>query len=152
MSQRYQVTVDVHVLLERAGQILLCLRQGTGYADGLYCLPSGHLEEGETVVQCAIREAREEVGVIIDPADLRPATVVHHLSPEGWPRIGVFFAVSRWSGEPYNAEPGKCGGLAWAPIDALPDSTVPYTAAGVELYRSDMGIGVHGWPELATTR
>ncbi|GIH72169.1 NUDIX hydrolase [Sphaerimonospora thailandensis] len=152
MSQRYQVTVDVHVLLERAGHILLCLRQGTGYADGLYCLPSGHLEEGETVVQCAIREAREEVGVIIDPADLRPATVVHHLSPEGRPRIGVFFAAFRWNGEPYNAEPSKCGGLTWSPIDTLPDNTVPYTAAGVELYRSDTGIGVHGWPELAAAR
>ena len=150
--QRYQVTVDVHVILERHGRILLCLRQGTGYADGLYCLPSGHLEIGETIVDCAVREAREEVGVIIDPADLRPATVVHHLSPEGRPRLGVFFATDRWHGEPYNAEPGKCGGLAWPRVDELPDNTVPYTAAGVQLYRSGIGIGLHGWPELAGAR
>ncbi|MEO3861606.1 NUDIX domain-containing protein [Acrocarpospora sp. B8E8] len=62
MTQRQRVTVDVHVILEQAGHILLCLREGTGYADGLYCLPSGHLDEGETIVDCAIREAREEVG------------------------------------------------------------------------------------------
>ncbi|WP_433500232.1 NUDIX hydrolase [Sphaerimonospora sp. CA-214678] len=152
MRQRYQVTVDVHVILEHAGQILLCLRQGTGYADGLYCLPSGHLEAGETIVECAIREAREEIGVTIDPVDLRPATVVHHLSPESQPRLGVFFTATRWEGEPYNAEPGKCGGLTWAPIADLPDNTVPYTAAGLELYWSGVGIGLHGWTELAGTR
>jgi hypothetical protein len=32
VTQRQQVVVDVHVILEREGEILLCLRQGTGYA------------------------------------------------------------------------------------------------------------------------
>ena len=50
MKPRYQVTVDVHVILERADDVLLCLRRGTGYRDGWYCLPSGHLEAGETVI------------------------------------------------------------------------------------------------------
>ncbi|MEV6859580.1 NUDIX domain-containing protein [Streptosporangium subroseum] len=149
MAERYQVTVDVHVILERAGEILLCLRQGTGYRDGWYCLPSGHLEAGETVVECAIREAREEVGVVIDPGHLRPATVVHHLSPEGDPRIGVFFAAEVWDGEVVNAEPNKCGRVDWVPADRLPDRTVPYTVAGVGFYRSGVSVGVHGWPEFA---
>ncbi|MGI5285226.1 NUDIX hydrolase [Nonomuraea polychroma] len=150
MKQRYQVTVDVHVILERADQVLLCLREGTGYRDGWYCLPSGHLEEGETVVDCAIREAREEVGVHLDPAFLRPATVVHHLSPEGKPRMGVFFATDCWNGELFNAEPAKCAELRWVPAEQLPDNTVPYTAAGISLYRDSVGIGLHGWPELAS--
>ncbi|MFN2636936.1 MAG: NUDIX domain-containing protein [Gemmatimonadaceae bacterium] len=149
MTQRQQVTVDVHVILERADRVLLCLREGTGYADGLFCLPSGHLDDGETVIDCAIREAREEVGVLIDPDHLRPATVVHHLSPEGRPRIGVFFAVSEWGGEVVNAEPNKCGGIEWVPADQLPGNTVPYTAAGLEFYRSGVSVGVHGWPEFA---
>ncbi|GAA3523466.1 ADP-ribose pyrophosphatase YjhB (NUDIX family) [Streptosporangium album] len=152
MAERYQVTVDVHVILQRGDQLLLCLREGTGYRDGWYCLPSGHLEAGETVVECAIREAREEVGVAIDPAVLQPATVIHHLSPEGNPRVGMFFTASEWDGEVVNAEPHKCGGLAWVPAEELPDNTVPYTVAGVEAYLNGVGIGVHGWPELATAR
>lgn len=150
--ERYQVTVDVHVILERGDQILLCLRDGTGYRDGWYCLPSGHLEAGETVIDCAIREVREEVGVVIAPADLRPATVVHHLSPEGRPRVGFFFNASRWEGSVVNAEPHKCGGLAWVSADALPDNTVPYTAAGISAYLRGAGIDVHGWPDLAFAR
>ncbi|GAA2880971.1 hypothetical protein GCM10010517_43800 [Streptosporangium fragile] len=146
-TQRQQVTVDVHVILERDGHILLCLRQGTGYRDGWHCLPSGHLDPGETVIDCAIREAYEEVGVVIAPGDLRPATVVHHLSPEGRPRVGFFFVTDIWGGEVVNAEPTKCAKVEWVPIGILPSNTVPYTLAGVELYRSGAWIGVHGWPE-----
>lgn len=152
MTQRQQVVVDVHVILEREGDILLCLRQGTGYADGLHCLPSGHLDPGETVIDCAIREAREEVGVEIDPGHLRPATVVHHLSPEGRPRVGFFFAANAWTGEVVNAEPQKCAKLTWAPADMLPDNTVPYTSAGVNLYLAGAGVGVHGWPQAESGR
>ncbi|MEV6865195.1 NUDIX domain-containing protein [Streptosporangium subroseum] len=142
--------MDVHVILRRDDQILLCLREGTGYADGLFCLPSGHLDVGETVIDCAIREAREEVGVLIDPDALQPAAVVHHLSPEGKPRVGFFFAATTWGGEVVNAEPNKCAKLEWVPVDMLPDNTVPYTAAGVALYLADAVVGVHGWHETAT--
>ena len=68
---RYRTVVDVYVLLQRPdGTILLLERSGTGYADGQLCPPSGHLEAGESVASCAIREANEEVGVSIYPAYL----------------------------------------------------------------------------------
>lgn len=75
MKQRYRSIIDVHVLMRRPdGQILLMERANTGYADHQLCPPSGHLEEGESVVDGAIREVNEEVGVTIDPSDL---TFVH---------------------------------------------------------------------------
>jgi hypothetical protein len=55
------------------------------------------------VVQGAIREAHEEAGVLIDPADLAFSHVVHHRNPEGQPRIGFFFTATRWQGEPLSA-------------------------------------------------
>jgi 8-oxo-dGTP pyrophosphatase MutT (NUDIX family) len=61
----------------------------------------------------AAREVSEEVGVHIDPADLRPAAVVHHRQRPDLARVGMFFATSRWAGEPYNAEPHECGKLLW---------------------------------------
>jgi len=146
MPQRQQVTVDVHVILERGDDVLLCLRQGTGYRDGWFCLPSGHLEEGETVIDCAVRETCEEVGVHVDPAALRPATVLHHLNPEGQPRIGFFFATTQWTGTIVNAEPHKCAAVEWFPAHRLPENTVPYTIAGLRHYQRNQGIGTHGWP------
>jgi 8-oxo-dGTP diphosphatase len=49
-----------------------------------------------------------------------------------------------------NAEPAKCAELRWVSARRLPDNTVPYTAAGISLYRDGVGIGSHGWPAFAT--
>ncbi|MGW5687161.1 2'-5' RNA ligase family protein [Nonomuraea sp. NPDC003754] len=124
---RFKAIVDVHVLFVRDGKVLLGRRANTGYADGRWHLPSGHLEAGESAVEAAAREAREEVGVIVDPGDL---TFVHamHRAPD---RVGLFFRAERWHGEPYNAEPGKCDALEWHPLDRLPDGMVAYPAAAL---------------------
>ena len=89
--------------------------------------PSGHMEADESVVAGVIREAHEEVGVRLDPADLAFEHVVHHRNPLGQARIGFFFTASRWLGEPANLEPHKCAGLHWV----LPGShdVVPCCAA-----------------------
>jgi 8-oxo-dGTP diphosphatase len=142
--QRYRSIIDVHVILERGGEILLTERRGTVYFDGMFHLPSGHLEEGESLADGAAREAYEEVGVEIDPADLRLAAVVHHRHA-GHARVGMFFATDRWSGEPYNAEPDKCGKLLWCDPALLPANTIPYPAEGIRAYLSGAPYAVHGW-------
>lgn len=146
MTDRYRSIVDVYVLLLRAdGKILLLERAGTGYADGQLCPPSGHLEAGESVVQGGIREAREETGVLIDPADLTFSHVVHHRNPEGQARIGFFFTTTRWQGEPVNHEPDKCAGLHWADPARPPEHTVPYTAAALARIQDGAPFSLDGW-------
>jgi len=107
--------------------------------------PSGHLEAGESVVQGVIREAREEVGVLIDPADLAFSHVVHHRNPQGQARIGFFFTAARWQGEPVNREPHKCAGLYWADLAQPPANTVPYTAAALAAITQGAPFSLHGW-------
>lgn len=145
-ADRYRAVVDVYVLLQRAdGMILLLERSGTGYADGQLCPPSGHLEDGESVASCAVREAAEEAGVDIDPADLVFTHVVHHRNPEGQGRVGFFFAVTRWAGVPFNREPHKCAGLRWADPARPPASTVPYTAAALAAITQGAPFSLDGW-------
>lgn len=144
-TRRYRAIVDVHLILLRDGRILLAERQRTGYADGMYNLPSGHLEDGESVVAGAIREAGEEVGIQLDPAALVCAHVLHHRNAEEQGRIGFFFTAIRWHGEPENREPHKCAKLIWADPDLLPANTVPYTAAGIRGYRAGIPFALHGW-------
>jgi len=146
VADRYRSIVDVYVLLRRAdGMVLLLERSGTGYADGQFCPPSGHLEAGESVVGGAIREAREETGVIIDPADLVFSHVVHHRGPQDEGRIGFFFAVTRWQGEPANLEPHKCAGMMWADPARPPLNTVPYTAAALARICEGTPFSLDGW-------
>ncbi|MFD9939253.1 NUDIX domain-containing protein [Nonomuraea sp. NPDC059023] len=140
---RFRAIVDVHVLLLRVPEeVLLIRRAGTGYRDGQWHLPSGHLEPGETVVEGAIREAREEVGVVIAAAALRFVHVMHR-SPD---RVGLFFAAREWAGEPYNAEPHKCSAIGWHPLAGLPADTVDYPAAALAAIGRAEPFAVFGWP------
>jgi 8-oxo-dGTP pyrophosphatase MutT (NUDIX family) len=144
----HTVVVDVMLILERCGRVLLAERSGTGYADGWYNLPSGKLDPDEDVVTAVIREAHEEIGVHLDRDRVHPVHVMHHRAPEGHTRIGWFFTADAWAGEPYNAEPHKCAGLLWAPLDQLPANTWPYTTAGLSQYREGNPFSLHGFSDL----
>lgn len=149
MPERCRSIVDVHVILNRDGEILLLERQNTGYCDGMLHLPSGHLEEGEALHHGAAREAREEVGVTVDPDTLALAAVVHHRQRPDLARVGLFFTAQRWQGEPFNAEPHKCGKLLWADPRVLPSNTIAYPAEGIRTWLSGRGYTSHGWTPRA---
>jgi 8-oxo-dGTP pyrophosphatase MutT (NUDIX family) len=84
--------VDVHVLLIRDGQVLLTRRRDANPDfDGQWHLPSGKLDAGESVLDAAVREAEEEVGVLIVPDDLRHVHTVHVHGSGPERRLGLFF-------------------------------------------------------------
>lgn len=146
----YTTFVDVLLVFMRKNRVLLARRAGTGYADGLWNLPSGKLDHGEDLVAAAIREAREEVAVVLERETMPLATTVHYLNPEGDARVGFVFRPIRWTGEPNNAEPHKCSELGWFPVDELPSDTVPYSRAAVEQTVLGHPFGLEGWPASST--
>lgn len=121
------VPLGVQVIIERPadGHILLMLRQNTGFFDGLYSLPGGHLEAGEAIAHTAARELAEELGLTLPPTIYRHIGTAHRLSDTH--RIDCFLHLPLPPGAaPHNAEPHKCGGLLWCNPRALPENTVPY--------------------------
>lgn len=74
MTERFKPFCAVFLVLERKDEVLLQRRNGTGWMDGYYSLPSGHPEDGETMTQAMIREAKEEIRSAIEPDDL---TLLH---------------------------------------------------------------------------
>jgi 8-oxo-dGTP pyrophosphatase MutT (NUDIX family) len=141
MHAKFPVTI--HLFLFRGDQILLLRRYQTGYMDGHYSVPAGHLDGEETVRMAGIREAREEIGVGIDPADMVFAGVFHR--HEGDERVDFFVQVRNWRGEPVNAEPEKCDDLRWADLDALPENTVPYVRRAIENFQDGIPFEEFGW-------
>ena len=128
---RFQVIPAAYVVLRRGDEVLLLLRAKTGYMDGYWAVPAGHVEQGESALTAALREVREEVGVKIDPADLVPVTAMHRTGGNGLAideRVDFFFTASRWEGEPRLMEPDKAAGLDWYSLDKLPDPVVPHEA------------------------
>jgi 8-oxo-dGTP diphosphatase len=147
VKHRYRSIIDVYVLLRRGdGRILLLERANTGYADGQLCPPSGHLEQDESVIDGAIREAGEEVGVAIDPSDLAFVHVVHYRAPGSEGRIGFFFLTEKWAGAPWNREPGKCARLVWCDPAQPPSAAVPCTAAALRQIAQGQSFSLDGWP------
>jgi 8-oxo-dGTP diphosphatase len=125
MRARFPATV--HLLFFRGEEVLLLRRFNTGYADGQYSVPAGHLEGGETVIAAAVREAQEEVGIQLDPGQIAFSSVMHRM--EGGieeERVDFFVHVRHWQGEPFNAEPDKCDDLCWRNVQQLPENMVPY--------------------------
>ena len=116
--------VTVHLFFFHNNQILLLRRFNTGFRDGEYSVPAGHLDGGETVLQAAIREAQEEIGVVLAEGDLSFSTVMHRIEEDE--RVDFFVRVHQWDGEPFNAEPEKCDDVKWVEMDALPGNIVPY--------------------------
>jgi 8-oxo-dGTP pyrophosphatase MutT (NUDIX family) len=145
---RHTEPLDVHLIAVRDGgaaeEVLLSRRAGAVYAAGLWHLPSGHLDGPvEDVVTALVRETREETGVLVDPADVRTAVTVHHRSPGGSARVGFFFEVRHWKGDPQIMEPAVCDGMDWFRFDALPAQMVAYCRAGLDAYKAGARLAVH---------
>jgi 8-oxo-dGTP diphosphatase len=115
MVERLRVKVAVFLLLEKQDKYLFSQRCNTGYADGLYSLPSGHVDPGEFPREAMVREAREEIGLDIDKEDLH---LVHIMFVQDT-YVEYYFKALQWKGEPINAEPEKCSDIRWASISEI---------------------------------
>ncbi len=141
MRTRFPVTV--HLFFFRENQILLIRRFNTGFRDGEYSVPAGHLDGGETVIEAARREGQEEVGVQIEAQDMTFSTVMHRLEDDE--RVDFFLHVHKWTNEPFNAEPDKCDDLRWVDIEHLPENTIPYIRRALHNHLHQIRFDEFGW-------
>lgn len=129
-KKRFESKLAAYLILERerAGrrQILVQLRQNTGYMDGEYDVScSGHVEERESFAEAIVREAKEEIGINVELCDLEFATVIHQCRERDNYYVDVFFRTNKYTGEPRICEPEKCGDLKWVDEDDLPENMIP---------------------------
>ena len=118
-------------------EVLLQLRTNTGYMDDHWAAAAaGHVEQGETAVDAARREALEEVGVTdLDLVFVTAMQRTRHDLPID-ERIDFFFTARSWTGEPRILEAAKAAELRWCRLDDLPDRVVPHELAVLEGLRA----------------
>lgn len=92
---RYQPHIigEVYLFLRHEGRVLLSRRFQTGYEDGKYSVPAGHMEGNEEVRAALIREAREEIGIELALDDLAVVGVMHSRSDSE--RVSFFVLAER---------------------------------------------------------
>lgn len=113
--------MGLYILNDR-GQVLLGLRKAK-HGEGTWCPPGGHMEYGESFEEGAVREAFEETGIRVNPADVRVAGVTNDFFREsGKHYVTINLTTRSFAGEPRIAEPDKCAGWQWFDPDKLPEN------------------------------
>ena len=141
--ERFKMIASGYVFFIKNNKILLLRRFNTGYEDGKYGLPAGHIEENETLTAGTCREIKEEVGVNLIPKDIKLVHIMHR--KENDIRMDFFFTVNTRHTDPKNMEPDKCDDLQWFSIGDLPKNTIPYIKAAIENYRNNKFYAEFGW-------
>lgn len=132
-TTRFALVPAAYLLLLTPGtdrsRVLLQRRADTGFMDDHWAASAaGHVEAGESCVDAAVREAREELGIGVDPADVVPLCAVHRHQDTDRPvdqRVDFFFTCRRWTGEPRRVE-HKAAALQWFDLEDLPEPVVPH--------------------------
>lgn len=106
-TERFKAVIGTHILLMKEDQILLLLRQNTGYADGFYSLIAGHVDGNESILKATIREAKEEANLLLSEEDIQFGCILHRKATD-FEAIDFFFVVKNWPDTLENVEPKKC--------------------------------------------
>jgi len=93
------MTVVAAALTDRQNRVLLQQRAPGRAMAGLWEFPGGKVDDGEIPEAALVRELREELGIEVDPAGLKPACFAS--APLGERHmVLLLYLCDRWRGEP----------------------------------------------------
>ena len=115
-------------LFDEHGRILLAQRPEGKAMAGLWEFPGGKLETGELPEAALARELNEELGIRVNPVDLKPIKFASH-SYEDFHLLMPLYACHRWDGE---LSPREGQSLSWVEPAKLHDYPAP--AADIPLF------------------
>ena len=132
--------VGVGVLLVDAqGRVLLTLRNRAPEAD-CWSIVGGKLDFLETLEECAVREAREEVGVEVAIRSLLCVTD-HCLPHENQHWVSPAYLAQILVGEAANCEPDKTVAVEWFALDDLPVNLTMTARNAIRAYAQQLPRG-----------
>lgn len=98
------------LIFNENGEILLLRRQNTGYMDGYWGTPGGHLENNESIIDGLKREIKEEIDMNIINSKLISIITRYN---ENDTYIDFVFKISGNLNEIKNNEPDKCSEILY---------------------------------------
>lgn len=126
-KERFKVCCAVYIIIRKDNKILFLKRQNTGYMDGYYALPAGHLDEGESMIRAVTREAAEELGITVRDQDVNLIFTGNQIALNK-EYIDLFFEIKQYTGNLKNNEPEKSSELAFFEFNQIEKNVIPYTA------------------------
>jgi len=123
---------SVHMLIMDGEKVLIQKRKGTKLWPSYYALPAGHIDKGENQYDALVREAKEELDIILDTNDVINEYVVlrrNYFKIDNKvlePYIDYYFEIIKYQGIPNIVEKDKCDELLWVDVNNLPEPFVNY--------------------------
>lgn len=108
-------------LVDVDGRVLLAQRPDDKPMAGLWELPGGKIEAGETPEAALIRELQEELSIDTKSSCLAPLSFASH-SYETFHLVMLLYICRRWWGSP---QPVEGGTLQWVRAPRLRDFEMP---------------------------
>jgi len=115
------IDVVAAVIRRPDGAVLLSLRRPDQHQGGLWEFPGGKRGQDEAPLAALARELEEELGLCLDPGQVRPLVQLIHHYPEKSVRLTVW-EIFAWTGEPAGREGQE---IAWVEPNALASLTFP---------------------------
>ncbi len=135
--------IAVSTLLIKDNKAFLLRRFNTGWEDGKYNLPGGHINKGETAKQASVREIYEETGVKVKLEDLHFYNVSHLVTNSE--RVHFYFYTKNWEGEPTNFEKSKSNHADWFDLGELPENISEVFKDAISCYLNKIPYREFGW-------
>ncbi len=129
MSERVRVGVGA-IVLSKDKKILLGKRLAT-YNNGLWAVPAGHVEFGETFTEAVKRELLEETGLRAKRLELIGLNNSTDSNKERQ-YVNIDFLVFDFDGSLENREPDLCEGWKWFSVGDLPSPLSPPTEIAIK--------------------
>lgn len=124
------------VVTDEAGRVLLGL-----HPCGVWELPGGKVDPGESVEQAAVRELAEETTLVASPADVSViGLVLDTESSADLTRMTAATVVHAHRGTPAVAEPDKIERWEWFTPDRLPDAMFVPAAQVLRFWRPELPV------------
>ena len=122
-SCKPSLTADVVLIAvtEEGRREILLIRRKNPPFQGCWAFPGGFLDQGETTRQCAVREMKEETGVILSEDLLRLVLVADDPCRDPRSRVISIVYLAQGAKSDFSACPGDdASEVKWFPLDHPP--------------------------------
>lgn len=134
MMNNEHIKLGCEVFLKKDNAILLGKRKNC-YGEGTWGLPGGHLEYGESLMECAKRELMEELG--IQGLDFKLVVMTDNIDDRGH-YVHASFLVERFIGEIRCMELDLCYEWRFFDIAHLPEEIFKPHQKIIETYLNNI--------------
>lgn len=133
MEEKRFPKVGIGVMILKKSKVLLAKRKGS-HGQGEFAFPGGHLEFGESFIECAMRETSEEAGIKIKKVRFLYLANILKYGGKHYAHIGL---IAEWkSGEPKVLEPDRSEDWGWYSLNNLPKPMFEMCMLSVKSYKS----------------